>query len=429
MTFEESLKSTRLLESADIDATKKSLWKAYLQKVRSDKPRLKEHEERALTFNDYTMRFHLDRVQDGKQLPLYIALHGGGAAGAKLNDAQYRHMQVYYKEGGEGLYVATRGITNTWNLHFVWGAFPLYDRLIENMIALEGADPNRVYLLGFSAGGDGVYNISTRMADRFAAVNMSAGHHNWTNKKNLYNLPILLQVGEYDSAYDRHKETVKFFKSLLSLQETYQGGYVSELFLHKGKGHHIRDYDPHRASLIIADPVAWLAGDEVESVVRNTAATVWLKHHKRESRPKTVVWHTKTRVYTRNGMGKRGKELWPVKNKALLFYWLELLSNGNENEDWEEIVASLEEENTIKIRTVGVEHFKILLDGDMLDLGKTITIEVNSDSCEVDVKAKVSLLAKTLQERGDINYSFPAAVEVKKLLENQEGEVWSCTGL
>ena len=55
------------------------------------------------------------------------------------------------------------------------------------MIVYEGVDPNRVYLTGFSAGGDGVYQITARMNDRFAATNMSAGHHNWVNFENLYN--------------------------------------------------------------------------------------------------------------------------------------------------------------------------------------------------------------------------------------------------
>ena len=38
------------------------------------------------------------------------------------------------------------------------------DRLIENLVVFEGVDPNRVYLLGYSAGGDGVYQLAPRMA-------------------------------------------------------------------------------------------------------------------------------------------------------------------------------------------------------------------------------------------------------------------------
>ena len=44
-------------------------------------------------------------------------------------------------------------------------------------IVFEDVDPNRVYLLGYSAGGDGVYQLAPRMADRFAAASMM-----WANR-------------------------------------------------------------------------------------------------------------------------------------------------------------------------------------------------------------------------------------------------------
>ena len=69
-------------------------------------------------------------------------------------------------------------VRDTWDCHFNPESYPLYDRLIENLIAFYDVDPNRVYLMGFSAGGDGVYGVTSKMADRFAAANMSAGHPN-----------------------------------------------------------------------------------------------------------------------------------------------------------------------------------------------------------------------------------------------------------
>ncbi len=48
----------------------------------------------------------------------------------------------------------------------------MFDRLIEDMIVFEDVDPNRVYLTGYSAGGDGTYQLAPRMADRFAAAAM-----------------------------------------------------------------------------------------------------------------------------------------------------------------------------------------------------------------------------------------------------------------
>ena len=46
------------------------------------------------------------------------------------------------------------------------------------MIAFHDVNPNRVYIMGRSAGGDGIYQVAPRMADRFAAAAMSAGHPN-----------------------------------------------------------------------------------------------------------------------------------------------------------------------------------------------------------------------------------------------------------
>ena len=123
--------------------------------------------------------------------PLYITLHGGGGAPEEENNQQWIAMGNYYSESVEsGIYVACRGMEDVWNLHFLDESYAMYDRLIENMIAMSGADPSRVYLLGFSAGGDGVYAIAPRMADRFAAANMSSGHPNGVSLKNTSNLPF-----------------------------------------------------------------------------------------------------------------------------------------------------------------------------------------------------------------------------------------------
>jgi poly(3-hydroxybutyrate) depolymerase len=53
----------------------------------------------------------------------------------------------------------------------------MYDRLIENMIIFEDIDPNRVYFLGYSCGGDGVYQIAPRIVLAFIRI----------SKKNFFN--------------------------------------------------------------------------------------------------------------------------------------------------------------------------------------------------------------------------------------------------
>src|SRR5262249_58632623 len=78
----------------------------------------------------------------------------------------------------EGIYVAPRAPTNTWNLWHEGHIDRLFGRLIEDYIALGAIDPDRVYVMGYSAGGDGVYQIGPRLADRWAGAAMMAGHPN-----------------------------------------------------------------------------------------------------------------------------------------------------------------------------------------------------------------------------------------------------------
>ena len=166
----------------------------------------------------------------GKKRPLYIAMHGGGGCPKQVNDSQYQHMQVYWFNNtidDGGIYVATRGITNSWKLHWENNSYACYDRIIENAILLNDVDPNRVYLMGYSAGGDGVYRVTPVMPDRFAAVNMCAGHPNGVSVTNFMHVPTLLQVGECDTAYNRHKIAVQYNQSLQKRREACGGDGLS----------------------------------------------------------------------------------------------------------------------------------------------------------------------------------------------------------
>ncbi|GAF89368.1 unnamed protein product, partial [marine sediment metagenome] len=249
------------LEIEDVPAVKGLLWAKYSDEQRHDPKRLQEHKTRQLAFSSSTMRYDYRKVGPRPKTghPLYIALHGGGGAPARVNDRGWDHMKIYYLSSvANGVYVAPRGVSNTSNLHSMPHSYPLYDRLIENMILFEEVNPNRVYLLGYSAGGDGVYQVAPRMADRFAAANMSAGHHNGVSPMSLYNLPFLVQVGERDTAYGRHKATVKFSMKLDGLQQQYPEGYIHDVFVHSGRGHGFRDNHPTDPQMILAKPKLWL---------------------------------------------------------------------------------------------------------------------------------------------------------------------------
>jgi len=201
-----------------------------------------------LTHNGRAMRFIMEQLGEpgAGGYPLYLTLHGGGESSSEENDAAWADMFFYYKDFlQDGVYVACRGITDTWDLHFRPDSYPLYDRLIQALICLYHVDPNRVYLLGYSAGGDGVYQITPRMADRFAAANMSAGHPNGVSLLNLANVPFSIQVGVRDYYTEEAMRCVRgaeFERVLNEYHDWLDYGYEHQVLVHIPRGHYLVDY-------------------------------------------------------------------------------------------------------------------------------------------------------------------------------------------
>ena len=67
------------------------------------------------------------------------------------------------------------------NLHFVDESFPAITRLIEDYIIFRDVNPNKIYLMGFSPGGNGTYALSECLPFMFAACSPQAGHPNGIN--------------------------------------------------------------------------------------------------------------------------------------------------------------------------------------------------------------------------------------------------------
>ena len=101
--------------------------------------------------------------RDGRSL--YISMHGGGECPKEVNDEQWMN-QIYLYELPEGVYVAPRAPWNTWNMWHRKGLDELFEKLIRCCVVFEGVNPNKVYLMGYSAGGDGVWRMAPRMADK-----------------------------------------------------------------------------------------------------------------------------------------------------------------------------------------------------------------------------------------------------------------------
>ena len=429
LNFSELLEENEELNlSSELIEVSNALWQKYLRAVNEDGNRKSQHENRAITYGNSTMRFSLDTIG---QMPesgysAFIALHGGGGAPPPLNDSQWEQMKIYYKSSVDnGVYIAPRGISNTYNLHFMPDSYPLYDRMIENLIAYENVNPNKIFILGFSAGGDGVYQIAPRMPDRWAGANMSAGHSNGVSLINVFNTPFLIQMGEMDTAYNRHTVAAQNYLNIQGFDQQWPG-YKYEIFLHKGGSHNSwRDNDPlARPQEVILDPQLWLNENNREATMSNTNAIQWLSQYERNPVPEVITWDLAT--FANRPMSYGEKLLAKEEHKNLLSpldslnAWVAILETDERSTGFLQIRMS-DSENTIEIESIkSVRSLRILLAQQHFDFEKPVSLFVEGTLVDkILAKPNLSTMTRSLLERGDPSYIFHAEINLV-----QDGESW-----
>ena len=357
--------------------------------------------------------------------PLYICLHGGGGTLPSINDSQWCHMQVYYQNSvSVGVYVAPRGITDTWNLHFVAESYELYDRLITYMILCHDVDPNRVYLLGFSAGGDGVFQVTPRMADRWAAANMSSGHPNGVSMVNLYHVPFVIQVGEHDTAYNRNRVGAEYGVKLDELQQKHPDGYVHECWVHQDKGHNTyKDNDEHQHVYpVICDLRAWLESGHCMSVQRDTNAVSWVSQRRRDPIPAHLIWDVSTRAFRSPLYDYKG-----LTAPGDLFYWIDIGGKKSGTCNATRIEAHVDRDsNSVHVMNESEcgSWVRILISDRMLDTSCEVKIVVGVHEFRVTLCSSLATMVRTLLERSDPNFMFESEIILSKGASGQ----WEISG-
>jgi hypothetical protein len=304
---------------------------------------------------------------------LWISMHGGGGAPTYVNDQQWENQKHLYKLE-EGIYVAPRAPTDTWNLWHEPHIDVLFDRLIEDLIVLKHVDPNRVYIIGYSAGGDGVYQLAPRMADRWAAAAMMAGHPNDASWLGLRNVGFAVQVGELDSGYNRNKVARQWIEKLDELQKADPKGYVHFGKIHEGKSH-------------------WMDREDAKVLP-------WMAAIRRNPVPDRVVWKQS-----------------PVTHDRL--YWLALPKDASAVIGAE--VIARRDGQTITIESAKkIDRLLVRLDDRMVDLDRSVKVAFRGKTLfEGLVPRTVATLMHTLDHRGDPQLMFDAEVEVKLPAEKQ----------
>jgi len=354
------------LTKADAASARELLWKAHAASIK--KERAAEMKARVLKEDKLEMPFEFKSFgkapKEGRSL--WISLHGGGSAPPQLNDRQWENQKRLYTLE-EGIYLAPRAPTNTWNLWHEGHIDRLFARLIENLIVLENVNPDRVYVMGYSAGGDGVYQLGPRMADRWAGGAMMAGHPNGVSLLSLRNVPFALQVGANDSPFSRNRVAKEYGERLDKLQQEDPQGYEHFVKIHEGKSH-------------------WMD-------LEDKAALPWLAKFSRNSIPERVVWKQTGTLHERS-------------------YWLAVPPNEKQNDAL--VIAQRAGQNIEITAAEKVAVLLVRLDDRMADLDKPVTITREGKELFNGTPPRtIGTLIKTLAGRGDPRLMFSTEAAVK----------------
>ena len=324
-----------------------------LEQLRAE--RADELEKKELATAGVTLRWLEKRFGDAPEgsRSLWISMHGGGGAPKEVNDQQWQN-QIKLYEPAEGFYVAPRAPSDTWNLWHQGHIDPCFDRLIEDYVALRGVSPDRVYLMGYSAGGDGVWQLAPRMADRFAAAAMMAGHPNEAQLDGLRNLPFAIFMGGNDAAYDRNKIAAARGVRMGELRAADPQGYEHFVRIYEGLGHWMQRKD--------AEGVPWMAG------------------FTRRAWPERIVWLQDDVTHER-------------------FYWLALPAGSAQ--PGQRIVASIAK-NVVTLDPGTAPSLTLRLSDELLDLDQPVIVQVGDRRLhEARVPRTARALWLSLQHRAD----------------------------
>lgn len=295
---------------------------------------------------------------------LYISLHGGGNAPKDLNDSQWQNQWHLYRPA-EGVYICPRAPYDDWDMHFKPGLDEFYKDIILFAYSHLGVNPDKVYIMGYSAGGDGVWRLAPRMADTWAAASMMAGHPGDVSLVNLRNTPFMVWCGALDSAYDRNRQCSARIAELDSLQNSDPEGYIHEGHIVAGKSH-------------------WM--DQAD-----TLAVGWMAQYRRNPYPSKIVWRQEEVLHDS-------------------FYWVSV--PDDEMARGKEVRLSVRD-NVISIDRCDYSRLTFGLNDSIVNLDKPVKVKMNDRTiARKKLVRSMETMEKTLHERQDARYAFDSELEV-----------------
>ncbi|MEO7426132.1 MAG: alpha/beta hydrolase [Fibrobacteria bacterium] len=310
----------------------------------------------------------------------YISMHGGGDAAPEVNDEQWENQIILYHP--PGVYLAPRAPTDAWNMWHREHIDGFFDRLIQLAVAYQGVNPDRAYVMGYSAGGDGAYQLIPRMADRWAAGAMMAGYPNAASPVNLRNIGMNLQVGGLDAAYNRNTLAVDFGKQIQKLQDADPGFYKYQVKSYPDKGH-------------------WM--DQLD-----TSALPWMQAFTRDPHPKKVVWLQDTTVgsplATTDPKVKDPPTQWR-------FYWVG--RPDRKTTPRQGAITAVISGQEVRIESTNLDSVEIWLNDKLLDLSKPLSVYWKGAKVfEGALTRTAATLFRSVDLRGDKELVYPAMLTV-----------------
>jgi len=347
---------------------REKIWKTYLESPTGQ--RFKEDfENNRVKFQEHVSPYTVKEVGSRPEhgWPLFIAMHGGGGAPAEVNDSQWEHMQIYYKDQPDVTgykYLALRAPNNSWNGFYDDYVYPLIENLIRQFIVNGDIDPNKVFIMGYSHGGYGAFAIGPKIPYRFAAIHSSAAAptDGETSAKTLRNTRFTFMVGEKDNAYGRRQRCEAYAKQIEELKGDRDDIYPVEFMFKPGFGH---------GGLPDRDMIS-----QMYDYNRNVV-------------PKTLTWELTDPVVAQ-------------------FFWLRVKEPAKKKE-----VDAAIENNQITIKSIGVDQSSVLLDERLINPDKPITFHVGEKTFETNYCPSLETLCRTMLETGDLNLAFDFEVKIK----------------
>ena len=371
----------------------KNLWNSVKNELKKDKTREEEMKNKTIKCrNNQTLRFYEKVIgkAGSSGFCLFICLHGGGQGAASMNDSQWQQIIPFEQNGFKQgtIAVAPRGITNSWNLHFVDESFPAITRLIEDYIIFRDVDPNKVYLMGFSAGGDGTYSLSERLPFMLAACSPQAGHPNGISTINLCNLPTYLAAGEKDTAFKRNEICVDYYKQILGHNGKYCGNYIAKVEVVKDSGHSFQCWRTPRNSFFNGDSKATQSND---------TAFTFMYSYTRNPNPSEISCDVKTfLVPLRNYYTQRGNSFYNIEIGKNPSNMIQIQINYNNN--------------TINVKEGN--NFKINLISSLFKKGNVVNVTHNGKTQQYQLQKDQNYAKNNMKLYCDPNFGYDSYVNI-----------------